>query len=490
MQSKFFCGFVISWLVFGVAVSVSAQETTQSEKENVVVFPFDDTTGKNLSLAVTDMVVSRVVNLGRFKVVEREKLDKIIAEQRLALSGLLDESTAVKVGQLIGAKKAIAGSVVNYDAGKDKKEDWHCNISLVVKLIDIETAELLKASDVKGFGDGKTELGAQRKAIESAMFGVEQDIRRMFALKLKIANISKDTIYINAGNNLGLKEGYKFNVIHRGQPITDTDGKVLEIPKEKVATLRITEVMGSTSKAKIVSKKGMVAPGDPVEEWITANIRAYLSIGYVPYNMAASTASLTWDDTFDQYDLGFTQKAVTNSLAFYFAAETEPSPWSGGIKGGFILGGDKVHAFEGSLYGKGELTGSILSAGAGCELTGTYAWGVLGSIGKGNNSGANFALGPNREKIMAGTAVETWNFTLGITPTAYLRLNFSETFGMNIGAGYRLFLPIEQTNWKIITKDENGKEVTLENKGLKTESLPGRLDLSGPTFDVSCVWLF
>jgi len=48
------------------------------------------------------------------KVVDRENLDRILEEQRLSLSGVVDEQTAVKVGNLMGAHAVLMGNVVNY----------------------------------------------------------------------------------------------------------------------------------------------------------------------------------------------------------------------------------------------------------------------------------------------------------------------------------------------------------------------------------------
>ncbi|MBL7938634.1 MAG: hypothetical protein JNL43_04665 [Flavobacteriales bacterium] len=48
------------------------------------------------------------------KVVDRENLERILEEQRLSLSGVVDEQTAVRVGNLMGAQAVLMGSVVDY----------------------------------------------------------------------------------------------------------------------------------------------------------------------------------------------------------------------------------------------------------------------------------------------------------------------------------------------------------------------------------------
>lgn len=48
------------------------------------------------------------------KVVDRENMQMIINEQQLQLSGVIDENTAVQVGQLIGAQALLSGTVLSY----------------------------------------------------------------------------------------------------------------------------------------------------------------------------------------------------------------------------------------------------------------------------------------------------------------------------------------------------------------------------------------
>ncbi len=49
------------------------------------------------------------------KLVDRENLDQIIEEQKLGLTGFVNEKTAARVGQIIGAKSVLITKVVNYN---------------------------------------------------------------------------------------------------------------------------------------------------------------------------------------------------------------------------------------------------------------------------------------------------------------------------------------------------------------------------------------
>jgi len=87
--------------------------------------------------------------------VERQDIEKVLSEQELSASGMVDSSKAVKIGSLTGAKVLITGSVVEIDK----------NVQLIAKIIGTETTRVLGAS-VSGTAKGDlsplvTELSAK-----------------------------------------------------------------------------------------------------------------------------------------------------------------------------------------------------------------------------------------------------------------------------------------------------------------------------------------
>ena len=71
--------------------------------------------------------------------VDREDIRKLLDEQEVNLSGLVNPQQATKVGQLTGAKLLITGSVLQVDN----------SVYLVAKIIGTETSRVVGAS-VKG----------------------------------------------------------------------------------------------------------------------------------------------------------------------------------------------------------------------------------------------------------------------------------------------------------------------------------------------------
>jgi len=71
---------------------------------------------------VSNQFIAKLVNNGHYTVIEREKLEQVIEEQKLALSGMIDESTAAEIGQLVGAEALILGAG---DYSVDDEGEWH-----------------------------------------------------------------------------------------------------------------------------------------------------------------------------------------------------------------------------------------------------------------------------------------------------------------------------------------------------------------------------
>jgi PBP1b-binding outer membrane lipoprotein LpoB len=58
---------------------------------------------------IRQKLITRLVNLNRFRVVSRERLQKLLEEQKLSLSGTIDKERAVIIGSLVGVEGFIDG---------------------------------------------------------------------------------------------------------------------------------------------------------------------------------------------------------------------------------------------------------------------------------------------------------------------------------------------------------------------------------------------
>jgi len=72
----------------------------------------------------------------RFEVVDRIHLKSIITEHKLSATGMIDPSTARKLGKIAGVEALITGTVTPFGD----------NVRLTVKILDTETAKIIGAS--------------------------------------------------------------------------------------------------------------------------------------------------------------------------------------------------------------------------------------------------------------------------------------------------------------------------------------------------------
>ncbi len=75
---------------------------------------------ENSGTLASSMLTSELLNSKFFQIFERSKVDQILKEHELAMTGVIDESTARQVGQLLGVDGLIFGDIVTYRVEPDE----------------------------------------------------------------------------------------------------------------------------------------------------------------------------------------------------------------------------------------------------------------------------------------------------------------------------------------------------------------------------------
>ena len=96
------------------------ESTRSAGVKRIAVFPFEDLSGKKkLYGSVEELVVDQMVTSVMkdpsatefLELISRDQLDRVVAEQKLGLSGLVNEETAVEVGAILGVHEIITGKI-------------------------------------------------------------------------------------------------------------------------------------------------------------------------------------------------------------------------------------------------------------------------------------------------------------------------------------------------------------------------------------------
>jgi TolB-like protein len=92
----------------------------------------------NLGTGLAMMLTTEMLRNPRVDMVERDQIKELIGEQGLALSGMVDPSTAIEVGQLVGANYMLFGTYT----------DVLAQLRVDVRVVDVQSGRLLRAREV------------------------------------------------------------------------------------------------------------------------------------------------------------------------------------------------------------------------------------------------------------------------------------------------------------------------------------------------------
>ena len=182
MRSKLYLGAVAVAAAALLAGPTHAQD--KSKRPSVAIMDFDyGTVGYHwwgdydIGKGMADQVVDALLEDGSFRVIERKKLDTVLAEQDFSNSNRADPSAAklAKVGKVLGVRYIIAGSITKF-GGEEKNygggglikgklgglglKKAKTEVNLTARMIDATTGEVL----ISAKGEGVSTKGGGLKA--------------------------------------------------------------------------------------------------------------------------------------------------------------------------------------------------------------------------------------------------------------------------------------------------------------------------------------
>lgn len=101
-------------------------------------FTSRDEKSKDLVTFLNQMALMEVTKYKTLQVVERDKLDMVLEEQKLSLDDLMDTSNAVTVGKILTANHILTGSVIEMSS----------SVIIFGRIINVETGEIESVAQV------------------------------------------------------------------------------------------------------------------------------------------------------------------------------------------------------------------------------------------------------------------------------------------------------------------------------------------------------
>ncbi|MDY0268421.1 FlgO family outer membrane protein [Trichloromonas sp.] len=225
-------------LAFGLApVSAPAEFT----KTKIAVLDFqmqgEEQENQDMGSIVAEWFITAMVKEGRFDVIERRLLEKILSEQQLVMTGVLDESSATQIGKLLGVKVIISGSVMKV------REMLEVN----ARIIDVENASIIAAESVKS---------STASRLQDLIVEMSAKIIRNFPLEGYVVDRDGKKVTIDLGSRAGVKPGMEFVVYREGEVIKHPKtGEVLDVERIHTGRVRIQSVLGKISEGEVLDEQ-------------------------------------------------------------------------------------------------------------------------------------------------------------------------------------------------------------------------------------------
>ncbi|HVT88559.1 MAG TPA: CsgG/HfaB family protein [Tepidisphaeraceae bacterium] len=221
----------------------------------------------------------------KFKIIVKQDLAKVLEDQGIPTGIVRDPSDRKSLpGKIKGLDYLVLCAVTDF---KDLKQSINVQstgitaslrqvqATMIIKIYDTTTGELISAVDVPVRQDEKgtvrnVQSGMTNGAPDDSLIeGVVKELAERSALRVvdviyppKVAQIANGTVYINRGEGSGVLRDQIWTVFAAGPEIRDPDtGKVLGKEEVEVGEVRISDVMGTMSKAVVQGDNRGIAAG-------------------------------------------------------------------------------------------------------------------------------------------------------------------------------------------------------------------------------------
>jgi curli biogenesis system outer membrane secretion channel CsgG len=293
----------------------------------IAVLPFDDGSiqGRDrwwgpdwqVGPSVADELVTTLFNTGKFRLIEREQIQKVLDEQNLADSGRIDPRTAARLGRILGVQILIIGKVTEFSTdsagaainnGRGIGIGIRSNtarVTIDARMVDTTNAEIKATASGHGekkrtslglrvdfseirFGSNefrKTNLGAAlREAIQQLADDLAAKSGKISVapppppphshpvrepLSGKVATVYGSRIYLNIGSRDGVRPGLHFTVFRIMKAVKDPNtGKIIDYITEPIAKITVVSVKHASAICKIkyrINSKYRIATNDLVK---------------------------------------------------------------------------------------------------------------------------------------------------------------------------------------------------------------------------------
>ena len=239
---------IISFVLFTLA----SPSYGDFKKTKIAVLDFqmqgEQTNSKDMGKIVAEWLITGLVETGRFDVIERRLLEKLLDEQKLGVTGAIDPNSAAQLGKILGVRIIVSGTVTSLEGYTE----------INARLINVDSASIIAAEKVRA--------GSAEK-LRDLVNKITDKIVLAFPMEGYIVQRTDKKVIIDLGRQIGVRPGMKFIVFKEGKIIKHPKtGEVLDVETIETGLIEITDVKDKTAMGVILQeiKPNAVAYGSMV----------------------------------------------------------------------------------------------------------------------------------------------------------------------------------------------------------------------------------
>ena len=185
---------------------------------------------------VAEWLITGLVETGRFDVIERRLLEKLLEEQKLGVTGAIDPNSAAQLGKILGVKIIVSGTVTSLEGYTE----------INARLINVDSASIIAAEKVRA---------SSAEKLRDLVTKITDKIALAFPMEGYIVQRTDKKVTIDLGKQIGVRPGMKFIVFKEGKVIKHPKtGEVLDVETIETGLIEIRDVKDKTAIGVIVQE--------------------------------------------------------------------------------------------------------------------------------------------------------------------------------------------------------------------------------------------
>jgi len=302
---------VIVIFLFTVSISQEIEPEITMERKKLIILTGEEK-DKEITEKIYQIASSTATQLNRYNVIDRSQLDRILKEQKLQHSGVVDQNQAIEIGKVAAANEALLIQVHNFgqkgvptDKQKEKEEKeepetglfgWmvkevvkaeidkemenverypnniHTVIDGEVRLINVETGESEASFSIHADHTGGVKAKSLSEALKQVRSQMYTNLKTMYTLSSEILDVRGGDVTLLLGKNMGVKQGTLFEIVTREEKRVVRDREIT-IPGKSVGFVEVQTMSMDASEGRVLRKWDDIEPGYQAQE-ITGGIFA------------------------------------------------------------------------------------------------------------------------------------------------------------------------------------------------------------------------